>query len=332
VSKSALDFLRFDKNFVKAICVVCVGIIIVFLPQIFTFWGRAGYLSFHPLEPVLWFTRKDLIGATWGDWMESLFYLAAELAPLLFIAFCALPVYIFSLCKSKPFAGIIIISLGIVTILSLSFIRAATYDWYWRGGNFALIILPAASSAWLFSFLPYQKGGVKTGLSWGLALLFFIPGMLSFFNESLKRYKNCVAAPEAAQMLNRNIGLHTAVGYFAQDSAAFQREPIEVSRDHPWWHARYGSSLIDVTLYSKADVILTLVNQAGRIGIGWENPLWIFLDVYSLPPVFLREHFGWQGVAGPCGKTWFGASIPQNTYAKIISLEPLKFEMKECAK
>ncbi len=325
--KSVTRLFSFNGKIFAAVLMIAGAIIVTLGPQLFTFWGRQDYLSLH--QPVLWFTQKNIAGASISDWGESVTLLGAELGLLHFLAFCFVPFCIYRLYKKRPAAGLILLSLASTILLSLSFIQASSHDWYWRGGNFGLIILTATVATWMFSFLTPRRNS-RSVLLWSLALLSLVPGIWNFYVESAKRCKNCHPAMESALILNRSIDLHTAIGYPKRTPPEAHARPIPPG--HPWQHAYFNDLTPKVTLNSEQDVILSMANQAGRIAIADKNPLWAFLDVYSLPADFLRQYFNWQGrTAGPCGKTWYGFTIPQNNYVSIGPLQPLKIETKTCS-
>jgi hypothetical protein len=327
--RSLLRLLRFGGNLAFAAGTICGIITFLLLPQIFTFWGRGDYLSFH--EPVLWFTQKAIATAGIKDWAETTLLLMAELGVLHFIALCLVPLCVVSLYRTKPVAAALLLSLAIIVVLSLSCVQASTLDWYWRGGNFGIIILTASTATWLFSFLPCKRSFGSACL-WLFVLLLLSPGVWNFYTESLKRFKNGYSAPAAALEINHAVGLHTAIGYSKEERAGPQVKAAEISPGHPWHHAYFRDEASKRALNSQQDVIITMAHQAGRIAIAEKNPLWTFLDVYSLSADFLSRYFNWKGEATPCGSTWFGASIPQNTYARVDMLEPLKIETRTCAR
>lgn len=324
--RKTVSLLYFGGKSAQAFSLLVFSAIILCAPQIFTFWGRGSYLSLH--EPVLWFTQKPVSQASWLDWQQSFGLLGAELGPLHFLAFFLTPVCIYSLYKQRPAAGLIIFSLFVAIIFSLSFVQAPTLDWYWRAGNFGLIILTALTAVWTMSYIPYERN-LKSVAILSLVLALLAPGAWNFYVENMKRYNNCFAAPKAAMDINRGIGLHMAIGYTPEERTP-PGKPILPEPGHPWSHAYFRDKESKVTLNSEQDVALAMAHQAGRVTITKKNPLWAFLDVYAAPAPFLLKYFSWKEAA-VCGKSWYGSSIPRKDYVKIISLESFKTETVTCA-
>jgi len=273
--------------------VVPIGIMLamfILMPQFFTFWGRTGYLHWRQY-PVLWFSKAPIHNATLYQWKEFGRILFLELGPVLYLGLIATPFCLWKTRKSSPYFCFLILSLLILIVVSELYVEAQTLDWQWRSGGLAIIILCPLVATWLFNHWMPRRAWMRIPY-WLAALALLAPSIFNFYSELRIRHRNCNAPPSFLADINSNIDLHTATGFTTFDP--------------------------------------NLIFFAGRIGVGPNNPSMLDLHVYSLPLDKLHATFGWSGNTYTCGSTWYGASIPNETYVKFIRAYPFAVELAHC--
>ena len=303
----------FNLNLQYVAVFMCAALVLI-APQLFTFVGHEKYLSFH-FHPVFWFSRQSVFAAHLEQWSVFLLTLVLELGPLHCAALFMVPALVYKLSRNKNGSASLLAAFASVTFVSITFVTSQTFDWYWRTGNFGLIILSVLPILWALSRLSQIDYRIER-YAMIIVLVFLIPGGLSFAYETQQRFINCFPAGFAALALNKNIPLSQVVGF----SGNAQSQNYVIPKDHLWWHTSSTLSEERFAMKNEQEAALSLAMQAGRAAYGATNPMWKLLHVYRADDDFLKENFNWHLAKDICQRTWYGESVPERRYIEVFNL------------
>lgn len=271
-----------------AIPVTALAAACILLPQYYTFAGRAVYLSMGPA--MLWWTLTPASQSTWMDWVIVISKMLVFMGPLLFIGLASLPFYLFH-SRKMPFRIAAVGSMLLGTFVSMTFIRAQSFDWIVRSGQACIIILGTLGVAWLFG--ECRKHKLLRNAVIPVFILLAVAGSDNFYFESRERYHWCGPASPLAQQLNKTIAPHTAIAKLdGGDNNA---------------------------LAFTGRMTLPIPGVLGNV------------TVYRHPTYFLRRNFGWKDPPDPCYVSWFGPTVPNARAAFVRKEgKDLKIDYKDC--
>lgn len=250
----------------------------ILLPQVFTFMGRESYMHLD-LAPRIWFGRHPMSTASWEEWRRFFNMLYLELGPMMLTGLLALPLF-FIARRRAIFPVALAASLVVGIFISESFVSAGTNDWYWRTGFFALPLLLAIMTAWLFATLLPKHGWRHYGC-WALLAAILSPGAYNFAAEHWLRTQHCKLPPDYLLQVNEVVELHT---------------------------------VIHTPPFAPKESFI-----AGRVAIAPGNSAWNWLSVYSISTFFASDRLEWSSDSPICAGSLYGKRLPNGQFVELQS-------------